>query len=69
MPADTPAHLFNSPAQLLDIYDLMRLKRIRSRTTVYALVKRGQLPKPRDKDRLNGRPRWRLSDFVAPEAA
>jgi predicted DNA-binding transcriptional regulator AlpA len=68
MPADTPAQplLFETAAyaQLLTIEDLMRLKRVKSRTTIYAMVKRGELPEPKPENKVCGRPRWRLADVM-----
>jgi hypothetical protein len=56
--------LSDSPAQLLDIYEVMRLLRVRSRTSVYNMVKRKRLHPPRTEDAVFGRPRWRLSDLM-----
>jgi predicted DNA-binding transcriptional regulator AlpA len=57
--------LSDSPAQLLDIYDVMRLLRV-SRQSVYNMMDRDELPEP--SLTVCGRPRWRLEDITAAQA-
>jgi len=50
-----------SPVHLLTIEDIVLLKRVRSCTTVYAIVRWRELPEPWPEDKV---PRWRLSDLM-----
>ena len=48
-------------AELLTCQDVMRMTEIRSRTTIWRRIKKGEFPQPVDIG--NGRIRWRKADI------